>query len=59
MNHLSRLLLRRVNESSQTEELRGIAEESDIPMYLLVAFNVILDLLMGCTSGGVRSLEKG
>ena len=23
-------------------------------MYLLVAFNVLLDLLMGCTSGGVR-----
>jgi len=59
MNHLSRLLLRRVNDSSQTEELRGIAEESGIPLYLLVAFNVILDLLMGCTSGGVRSLEKG
>ncbi|KAK5096257.1 hypothetical protein LTR70_003104 [Exophiala xenobiotica] len=28
MNRLSRLLLRRVNDSSQTEELRGIAEES-------------------------------
>ncbi|KAK5101074.1 hypothetical protein LTS08_004680 [Lithohypha guttulata] len=28
-------------------------------MYLLIAFNVILDLLMGCTSGGVKSLEKG
>jgi len=59
MNHLSRLFLRRVNDNSQTEELRGIAEESGVPMYLLVAFNVILDLLMGCTSGGVRSLEKG
>ncbi|KAK5937208.1 hypothetical protein PMZ80_010508 [Knufia obscura] len=59
MNRLSRFLLRRVNDRSQTEELQGIAEESGIPMYLLVAFNVILDLLMGCTSGGVRSLEKG
>jgi hypothetical protein len=28
-------------------------------MYLLVSFNVILDLLMGCTSGAVRSLEPG
>lgn len=58
-NRLCRLFLRRVHDISQTEELRGIAEESGIPMYLLVAFNVVLDLLMGCTSGGVRSLEKG
>ena len=58
MNRLSRLCLRRVHDDSQTEELRGIAEETNIPLYLLVAFNVILDLLMGCTSGGVRSLEK-
>lgn len=55
---LSKVLLRRVRELDQTEELKGIAEESGIPMYLLVAFNVILDVLMGCTSGGVRSLEK-
>ena len=59
INRLSRLLLRRIHNKSQTEELVGISEESGIPMYLLVAFNVILDLLMGCTSGGVRSLERG
>lgn len=54
VNRFSRLLLRRVYDNVQTEELRGIAEESGVPMYLLVAFNVVLDLLMGCTSGGVR-----
>lgn len=59
VNRLSRLVLRRVHDNTQTEELRGISEESGVPMYLLVAFNVILDLLMGCTSGGVRTLEKG
>lgn len=59
VNRLSRLLLRRLSDSDQTDELRGISEESGVPMYLLVAFNVILDLLMGCTSGGVRTLEKG
>ena len=59
VNCVSRLLLRRLHDKSQTEELRGIAEESGIPLYLLVAFNVILDLLMGCTSGGVRTLERG
>lgn len=59
VNRASRLLLRRVYNDVQTEELRGISEESGVPMYLLVAFNVILDLLMGCTSGGVRTLAKG
>ena len=28
-------------------------------MYLLVAFNVLLDLFMGCTSGGVRVCDSG
>ena len=38
----------------ETRELHGISAASQIPMYLLVAFNVLLDLFMGCTSGGVR-----
>lgn len=60
VNRLSRLLLRRVYDNVQNEELQGISEETGVPMYLLVAFNVILDLLMGCTSGGVRtSSTKG
>lgn len=59
VNHISRLLLRRVYSSEETDELRGISEQTQIPMYLLVSLNVILDLLMGCTSGGVRSLEPG
>lgn len=59
ITRVSKLLLRKLHDKSQTEELIGIFEESGVPMYLLVAFNVILDLLMGCTSGGVKSLEKG
>lgn len=59
VNRLSRFILRKLNDKSQTQEIQGISEESGIPMYLLVAFNVVLDVLMGCTSGGVRSLEKG
>ena len=50
---LGRLFLRRLHSDEQTEELRGISEASGVPMYLLVAYNVFLDLLMGCTSGGV------
>ncbi|KAK2074867.1 hypothetical protein P8C59_009039 [Phyllachora maydis] len=51
---LSKRMLTRVYTDEETAELRGIARQAAIPMYLLVAFNVLLDLLMGCTSGGVR-----
>ena len=59
INRIARLLLRRVNCPVQTAELQGIAEVSGVPMYLLVSFNTILDLLMGCTSGAVKTLEQG
>jgi hypothetical protein len=52
-HNLGRLLLRHLHSAEQTEELRGISKTCDLPMYLLVAYNVFLDLLMGCTSGGV------
>lgn len=51
---LSQLLLCRVYDSEEMCELRGIAKASGVPIHLLVAFNVLLDLFMGCTSGGVR-----
>jgi len=51
---LARLLLRRLNSKEQTEELRGIHLVTGLGMHLLVAFNVLLDLFMGCTSGGVK-----
>lgn len=51
---LARLFLRRLHSKEQTEELRGICKVTSIDMYLLVAFNTLLDLFMGCTSGGVR-----
>jgi hypothetical protein len=51
------LLLRRVYDDEENAELQGIARDTELPMYLLVAFNVLLDLLLGCTSGGVRVEE--
>jgi hypothetical protein len=59
IKQLARLLLRRIHDPEQMEELVGIQEATDIPMYLLVAFNTLLDMLVGCTSGGVRTIEKG
>jgi len=43
-----------LHSKEQTEELRGIAKAVGLEMYLLVAFNTLLDLFMGCTSGGIR-----
>ncbi|KAJ9217241.1 hypothetical protein DTO166G4_1296 [Paecilomyces variotii] len=54
VHKLARLCMRRLYTSEETEEIRGISKATDIPLHLLVAFNVLLDLLMGCTSGGVR-----
>ncbi|TVY89785.1 Acid ceramidase [Lachnellula willkommii] len=51
------LLLRRVYSSEETAELRGIEKASGVSLYFLVALNVLLDSLLGCTSGGV--LVKG
>ncbi|KAB8072323.1 hypothetical protein BDV29DRAFT_177634 [Aspergillus leporis] len=51
VKRLSRLLLRRLYSREETEEIRGISQATGIEMYLLVSFNVLLDLLMGCTSG--------
>jgi len=50
---LSTFFLRRLYSSEETQELKGIAMASGVDLYFLVALNVLLDSLMGCTSGGV------
>ncbi|WZH47762.1 beta subunit of N-acylethanolamine-hydrolyzing acid amidase-domain-containing protein [Fusarium acuminatum] len=56
---VARYTLRRVHSAEETAELAGISRAIGIPMHILVAFNVLLDLLLGCTSGGVRTLFTG
>ncbi|KIW29412.1 uncharacterized protein PV07_05228 [Cladophialophora immunda] len=56
---LARLLLRGLSSPLETAELNGIAKVTGLPIHLLVSFNVILDCLMGCTSGAVKVLEAG
>lgn len=48
---LSKVFLRRLHSNEQTRELRGISKATGVPMHLLIAYNVLLDLFMGCTSG--------
>ncbi|KAF5645843.1 uncharacterized protein FTJAE_2273 [Fusarium tjaetaba] len=54
---ISPMLMRRVHSDEENAELVGISRAIGIPMHILVAFNVLLDLLLGCTSGGVRTLD--
>ncbi|KAG4433707.1 hypothetical protein IFR05_010816 [Cadophora sp. M221] len=52
---LASIFLRRVHSVEETEELKGIAGASGVDLYFLVALNVLLDSLLGCTSGGVMT----
>jgi hypothetical protein len=52
---LASVFLRRVYSAEETQELRGISRASGVDMYFLVALNVLLDSLLGCTSGGVMA----
>ncbi|GLI75021.1 hypothetical protein PoHVEF18_003271 [Penicillium ochrochloron] len=54
---LARLSMRKLYTVEETDELRGISRATDIDMYLLISLNTVLDLLMGCTSGGVRTKD--
>ncbi|KAI9651690.1 MAG: hypothetical protein M1831_000536 [Alyxoria varia] len=51
---LARVLLRGLHSREETDELRGISKTAGVELYLLFCFNTLLDLFMGCTSGGVR-----
>ncbi len=48
-------ILRRVHSKEQQEELRGISKASGVSFFLLVALNVLLDALLGCTSGAAMT----
>lgn len=47
-----KVLLRGVHNTEENAELKGISKATGVDMYLLVCFNVLLDLFMGCSSGG-------
>lgn len=52
LHHLCRLFLRGVYNREENRELKGISKATGVPTYLLVCLNVLLDLFMGCSSGG-------
>lgn len=52
LHRFCRLFLRGVCDKEEQAELMGISQATGVSMYLLVCFNVLLDLFMGCSSGG-------
>ncbi|CAK3939162.1 Hypothetical predicted protein [Lecanosticta acicola] len=58
LKRLSKTLLRKVYDSEESRELQGISKATGVEMYLLVCFNVLLDLFMGCSSGGAAVREE-
>lgn len=59
LDRASQVFLRRLHSRDETEELRTYATETGVPMHMLVAYNVFLDLMMGCISGGVVGGSTG
>jgi hypothetical protein len=55
---LASVFLRRVHSNEETEELKGICEASKVDMFIVIALNVLLDSLLGCTSGAVLVRNK-
>ncbi|KAI5365455.1 Putative Acid ceramidase [Septoria linicola] len=52
VHFVCRILLRSVYDREENKELKGISKATGVSMYLLICFNVLLDLFMGCSSGG-------
>jgi hypothetical protein len=46
-------LLRSVYNKEEDAELKGMSKASGIPLHFFIALNVMLDSLLGCTTGGV------
>ncbi|PPQ96777.1 hypothetical protein CVT26_006261 [Gymnopilus dilepis] len=52
---IAKSLLKKVFSKEETEEIKGIAKDTGVPLHLVVAYNTFLDLFSGCISGGVMA----
>lgn len=52
------IFLFRLFSAEETKELKGISKACGVKMFLLIALNVLLDSMLGCTSGGVLVAPK-
>lgn len=56
---ICRVLLRGIYDNEESAELTGISMTTGVSLYLLVCFNVLLDLSLGCSSGGAAIRAEG
>lgn len=52
----ARTILRRIHDDEEQAELEGIAQAMSVPMHLLVALNALVDMMMGCSTSGLRTV---
>ncbi|KAK6532878.1 hypothetical protein TWF281_007050 [Arthrobotrys megalospora] len=57
ISFIARIILRRVHNSEEQDEIKGLVDVTGVPLFLMIAFNTFLDTFMGCTSGAVRLAE--
>ncbi|KAK6342931.1 hypothetical protein TWF718_008309 [Orbilia javanica] len=57
ISFIARIILRRIHNSEEEDEIKGLVDVSGIPLFLMIAFNTLLDTFMGCTSGAVKLTE--
>ena len=53
-----RILLRGVHDEEQSREIKGFARLAGVDLFLVVALNVFLDVMMGCTAGCVETKPR-
>ena len=53
VERLAPFLLRSVYNAEENAELHGLSKATNIPIHFFIALNVLLDSMLGCTSGGV------
>ncbi|KAL1890940.1 hypothetical protein Sste5346_007937 [Sporothrix stenoceras] len=56
-----RSIIQRVYDDEEQAEIEGIAEAMEVPIHLLVALNVMVDMMMGCSTMGLKTVcgEEG
>lgn len=54
VHRICAFFLRGIANKEENRELKGVSAATGVGIYLLVCLNVLLDIFLGCSSGGVR-----
>ncbi|KAI9896901.1 hypothetical protein N3K66_007923 [Trichothecium roseum] len=56
LGYASQVAMRHLHGAEETAEIHGLSRQLGIPLHIMIAFNSLLDLLLGCTSGAARAV---